>query len=75
MKLFTREVTKRVEVNKYGKLGYRRFVEYVYTDTINEHNYGKRISFFAVAEDSPRADRESARAAMKKPDKVFCERI
>lgn len=48
MRLYRRYVTRRVEINKFGKLGHRRFMEVVYTDHVEEFNHGLRIKFKAI---------------------------
>ena len=48
MRLYRRYVTRHVEINSFGELGYRRFCEIVYTDHIEEFNHGLRIKFKAV---------------------------
>lgn len=45
MKYYYRETTKRVPINRFGKLGIRPYLEVVYTDHIEDFNYRKRIKF------------------------------
>ena len=47
IKTFSREVTRRVQVNNFGKLGYRPFKEYFVGDNedLKKHNYRKHIKF------------------------------
>ena len=48
MKFYYRYVTKRVAINKYGKLGFRKFMEVVLTDDITPFNYRKQIKFYEL---------------------------
>lgn len=48
MYLVSREVIKRGKINKYGKLGFIKVLEYAVIDTLddlNTLNYRKRIKF------------------------------
>lgn len=45
MKYYTREITERKAVNKFGRLGYVLVNEYVKTNSIDTFNKGKRIRF------------------------------
>lgn len=45
MKLYSREVTRRMPVNKFGRLGYVLVREYVATDAIDRYNKRKHIKF------------------------------
>ena len=45
MKLYERAVSKRQAINKFGKLGYVRYLEFVLTDDIEQFNKRKRIKF------------------------------
>lgn len=45
MKYYKRELTKRTEVNRFGRLGYVALTEYVKTNDIDKFNKGKRIKF------------------------------
>ena len=45
MKLYSRELTKRMPVNRFGRLGYVLVREYVATEDIAPYNKGKRIKF------------------------------
>lgn len=51
LKLYQRFITKRVAINRFGKLGYRNFTEYVLTDDITPFNKHKRIKFELVERD------------------------
>ena len=42
---YVRKVTKRVPINRYGKLGFREYIQAVLTDDITDFNYRKRIKF------------------------------
>lgn len=48
MKYYTRTVSRREPINKYGKLGYPRYEEFFKTNDesfLNKMNYGKKIKF------------------------------
>lgn len=45
MNIYAREVIKRVKINGFGKLGFRKVVEFVRTNDIEPFNKGKRIKF------------------------------
>lgn len=46
MKYFQREITKREVINRFGRLGYVLYTEYVKTNDINKFNKGLKIKFF-----------------------------
>ena len=48
---YSREVTKRVPINKFGKLGFKNYQEMVMTDDISKFNHRKRIKFTKASED------------------------
>lgn len=43
--IYGREITKRVKINRFGKLSYRKVVEFIRTNDIEPFNKGKRIKF------------------------------
>lgn len=45
MKYYSRIVTKREAINRFGKLGYVPYLEYVKTNDISKFNKNKRILF------------------------------
>lgn len=45
MKYYYRIISKRVLINRFGKLGFKPYMEVVLTDDITEFNYRKRIKF------------------------------
>ena len=45
LKVYSREVTKRVAINRFGKLGFRDYIEYVVTNDVSIHNYRKQHKF------------------------------
>lgn len=45
MKYYERQVTKRVRINSYEKIGYKPYREMVKTNNIDVFNKGKRIKF------------------------------
>lgn len=45
MKYFSREITERKPINRFGRLGYVAITEYVKTNDITPFNRGKRIRF------------------------------
>lgn len=48
MKYYTRTITKREPINKFGKLGYVAYDEYVKTNDIDKFNKGKKIRFAEI---------------------------
>lgn len=50
-KLYYREVTKREAVNKYGKLGYNLYLQYVITKDIKPFNKRKHIKFREISQE------------------------
>ena len=48
MKYYHRQITKREEINRWGKLGYIIYDEYVKTNDIAPFNKGKRIKFTEI---------------------------
>lgn len=45
MKYYERKITKRESINRFGKMGYVAYVEYVKTNDISSYNKGKRVYF------------------------------
>lgn len=45
MKYYYRNITKREPVNRFGKLGYRPYLQVVLTEDISKYNYRKHIKF------------------------------
>ena len=45
MKYYSREVTKREPINRFGKIGYVLYKEMVKTNNIDKFNKGKQIKF------------------------------
>ena len=45
MKYYSREVTKREAINRFGKLGFVLYKEMVKTNDIDKFNKNKRIKF------------------------------
>lgn len=45
MKYYYRHITKREPINRFGKLGYRPYLQVVLTDDITKYNYRKHIKF------------------------------
>lgn len=50
MKYYSREITERKAVNRFGRLGYVQVAEYVKTNSIDAFNKGKRIKFVESAD-------------------------
>lgn len=50
MAIYYRSVLKREPVNRWGRMGYREYIEIVRTDDISKYNYRKRIKFHLVSE-------------------------
>lgn len=45
MKYYSREITKREPINRFGKLGFVLYKEMIKTNDIDKFNKGKRIKF------------------------------
>lgn len=45
MSVYYRTVLKREPINRFGRLGYREYLEIVQTDDISKFNYRKKIKF------------------------------
>ena len=45
MKYYSRIIYKREPINRYGKLGFVEYVEFVKTNSIDRFNYRKQIKF------------------------------
>lgn len=45
MKLYSREVTRRMQVNRFGRLGFVLVREYVATEDIDRYNKRKHVKF------------------------------
>lgn len=45
MAIYYRSVLKREPVNRWGRLGYREYLEIVQTEDISKFNYRKKIKF------------------------------
>lgn len=45
MSVYYRSVLKREPINRFGRLGYREYLEIVQTEDISKFNYRKKIKF------------------------------
>lgn len=45
MAIYYRSVLKREPVNRWGRIGYREYLEIVQTEDISKFNYRKKIKF------------------------------
>lgn len=50
MGMYYRSILKREPINRWGRMGYREYIEIVRTDDISKYNYRKRIKFHHVIE-------------------------
>ena len=50
MKYYSRQITKREAINRFGKLGFVLYTQYVKTNDIEKFNKGKRIRFVENAD-------------------------
>lgn len=50
MTIYYRSILKREPINRWGRMGYREYIEIVRTDDISKYNYRKRIKFHRVIE-------------------------
>lgn len=45
MGIYYRSVLKREPINRWGRIGYREYLEIVQTENISKFNYRKKIKF------------------------------
>ena len=45
MAIYYRSILKRETINKWGRIGYREYIEIVRTENISKFNYRKKIKF------------------------------
>ena len=45
MSVYYRSVLKREPINRFGRIGYREYLEIVQTEDISKFNYRKKIKF------------------------------
>lgn len=45
MAIYYRSILKREPINRYGRLGFREYLEMVQTEDISKFNYRKKIKF------------------------------
>ena len=45
MAIYYRSILKREPINRWGRIGYREYLEIVQTDDISKFNYRKKIKF------------------------------
>lgn len=50
MAIYYRTVLKREPINRWGRLGFREYLELVQTDDISKFNYRKKLKFCAYNE-------------------------
>lgn len=50
MGMYYRSILNREPINRWGRMGYREYIEIVRTDNISKYNYRKRIKFHLVNE-------------------------
>lgn len=50
MAIYYRSILKREPINRWGRMGYREYIEIVRTDDISKYNYRKRIKFHRASE-------------------------
>lgn len=50
MGMYYRSILKREPINRWGRMGYREYIEIVRTDDISKYNYRKKIKFHHVIE-------------------------
>lgn len=48
--IYYRSVLKREPINRWGRIGYREYLEIVQTEDISKFNYRKKIKFRLYAE-------------------------
>lgn len=45
MAIYYRSILKREPINRWGRIGYREYLEIVQTEDISKYNYRKKIKF------------------------------
>lgn len=50
MAIYYRTILKREPINRWGRLGYREYLEIVQTEDISKFNYRKKIKFRLYSE-------------------------
>lgn len=45
MAIYYRSILKRETINRWGRIGYREYIEIVQTENISKFNYRKKIKF------------------------------
>lgn len=50
MKYYSREITKRESINRFGKLGFIPYIEYIKTNDIEKYNKNKKIKFSEISD-------------------------
>lgn len=78
MSVYYRTVLKREPINRFGRLGYREYLEIVQTDDISKFNYRKKIKFRlynetdrVFIEEDKQACFENCLKLIKSPDIVY----
>lgn len=78
MDVYYRSILKREPINRFGKLGYREYLEIVQTDDISKFNYRKKIKFRLYTEnerifidEDKQACFEDCLKLIKLPDLVY----
>lgn len=49
--IYYRSVLKREPINRFGRIGYREYLEIVQTEDISRYNYRKKIKFKLYKQD------------------------
>lgn len=51
MAIYYRSILKRETINRWGRIGYREYLEIVQTEDISKYNYRKKIKFKLYKQD------------------------
>lgn len=51
MAIYYRSILKREPINRWGRIGYREYLEIVQTEYISKYNYRKKIKFKLYKQD------------------------
>lgn len=51
MAIYFRSILKREPINRFGRIGYREYLEIVQTEDISKYNYRKKIKFKLYKQD------------------------
>lgn len=71
MAIYYRSVLKREPINRWGRIGYRKYLEIVQTEDISKFNYRKKIKFRLYAENETIFIDENCLKLVKNTDEIY----